>query len=142
MVALPHRWHRPGAFLQFGPIPVPLQLRQCPTDILEDFNTDGTNINGVFTVDGRRDQATVRRQHMMAKSIDVASFSLLADKRTRAPQSSQQFDKAASDLSSEQTRLSLLCWKPSPKGGSPRAIEDHMAGSWHTVALQQPVASA
>ena len=55
------------------------------------------------------------------------------------PQSSHQFDRAASDLSSEQTRLSISCWNPGPKRGSPGAIEDHIAGPWHIVALQESV---
>ena len=62
----------------------------------------------------------VRRCHMTVKGLDAASFSLPAEWRPRAPQSSDQFDRATRDPA---TRLSILWWHPGPKGGSPGAIE-------------------
>ena len=50
-------------------------------------------IEDEFTDDGIWDQATVRRCHMTVKGIDVVdTVSLPADRRSRAPQPSCQFD--------------------------------------------------
>ena len=57
------------------------------------------------------------------RRIDIVSFSLPA-----APQSSHQFDRAASDLLSEQTRLNILFWNPGTERCSPGTIEGHIAG--------------
>ena len=82
-----------------------------------------------FTEEGIRDQATVRRQYMTANGIGVASVSLLADRRARAPQSSHQFDRAASDLLSVQMRLSILCysqtWLPKRHRRSHSCVKAH-----------------
>ena len=90
-----------------------------------------TPIDG-FTDGKKRDQASVRRQHMTVKGDEVASFLVLAERRPRAPQPPDTSDTAASNLLSEQTRLRIRCWDPSSKRGSPRDIENRVAGRWHT----------
>ena len=45
---------------------------------------------------------------MTVQDVDVAPCPLLADMRSWAPQSSHPFDRAASDLLSEQTRSVVL----------------------------------
>ena len=39
----------------------------------------------------------------------------------------------------EQTRISILSWNPGPLRGKPGAIEEHIAGKWHVIALQEAV---
>ena len=102
-----------------------LVLRQCPANMFGDFSIDGSNINDAFKDGGKRDQASARRQHMTVKGDEIASFLVPAERRHRAPQPPDTFDRAASDLLSEQTRLLILYWNPSPKRGSPGAIENH-----------------
>ena len=53
----------------------------------------------------------------------MASFALPAETRPIAPQLPVNFDRATSDLLSEQTRLSILYCNPSPRRRSPGAIE-------------------
>ena len=36
----------------------------------------------------------------------------------------------------EQTRISILTWNPGPRRGTPGAIERHIVGKWHVIALQ------
>ena len=99
------------------------------------FSIACTSVNDGFTDGGISDP--VRRQHMTFKDDEIASFSLRAERRPKAPQPLAKFDRAASDLLSEQTRLSIFCWNPGPTRGSPGAIENHIVGRWHSVALQE-----
>ena len=39
----------------------------------------------------------------------------------------------------EQTRLSILSWKPGPRRGREGAIGEHIAGKWHVIALQEAI---
>ena len=39
----------------------------------------------------------------------------------------------------EQTRLSILRWNPGPRRGREGALEEHIAGKWHVIALQEAV---
>ena len=71
-----------------------------------------------------------------AKSSPVPVFSQAAPRLPK--HSTVQHLRAASDLS-EQTRLSSLCRNPGPKRGSPGATEQHIAGPWHVVALQESI---
>ena len=96
----------------------------------EEFSIDGSNINDGFAGGGTQDEASVRRQNITVKSDEVASFFVPA-------QHPATFDRAASDLVAEQTHLSILCWNPSPIRGSPGTIQNHVAGRWHMVALQE-----
>ena len=47
------------------------------------------------------------------------------------------FDRAASDLLPKPTRGCILCWMPGRNRGIPGAIEQQIAGLWHSVALQE-----
>ena len=49
------------------------------------------------------------------------------------------FDRAASDLLLELTRISISSWYPGPRRGTPGAIENHIAGRWHIVHIQVSV---
>ena len=80
--------------------------------MFEDFSIDGGTLNGAFTDGGIWDQASARRQHMTFQGDEVASFLVPAERRHRAPQPADTFDRAASDLLSEQTRLLILYWNP------------------------------
>ena len=51
---------------------------------------------------------------MTVKGDEIASLLVPAERRHRAPQPADTFDRAASDLLSEQTRLLILYWNPSP----------------------------
>ena len=80
-----------GAFPQFGPVPIPLQLRQCPADIFEYLSIDGTSINDGFTDGGMCDQASVRHCHMTVKDDEIAFSSLSVERRSGAPQLLSEF---------------------------------------------------
>ena len=46
---------------QFGPVPLPVVLRHCPTDIFEDFSTDGSNMDDELTYAGIGEQTALDR---------------------------------------------------------------------------------
>ena len=69
-----------GALLQFDQI----QFFCCYNrvqQIFEDWSVDSIKIKDDYTDDGIWDQAAVSRCHMSAYGIDVASFSVAADRR-------------------------------------------------------------
>ena len=99
------------------------------------FGTDRSNINDEFTCDGIEEHTALRRCHVTNKASDVATFSLPADRQSRAPQHSQQFDRAAIELLCEQTRVSILCWNQE------WFVEEakNIGGPWLVVAVQESI---
>ena len=85
------------------------------TKIFEDFS-----LADAFSFAGIGEQTVLYQSHMAAKSSAVAVFSQPAPTRPRTPQS-WKFDRAANDLLSKQTRLSIV------------------AEPWHIVALQESI---
>ena len=76
---------------------------------------------------------SVRCQH--TKGVQIPAFSVASERRAVA-QPHVTFDGAASDLSLAQTRIRIWSWNLGPKRGSPGVIENHIAGRWHIVAVQ------
>ena len=68
---------------------------------------------------------STHRCHVTNKASDVATFSLPADRQSGAPRTSQQFDGAAIDLVSEQTRGSILCLNQEWLVEEAKILEDH-----------------
>ena len=67
----------------------------------------------------------MRCQYMTFKCDEIASFaSLPADAAGQPP---AKFDRAASDLLYESTRLNILCCNRGPIRGSPGTVENHIA---------------
>ena len=108
------------AMPQLGPVPVPAISRQCAMDIFEDFSTDGSNRNDEIADAGLWEQTALRQCHMAYKGSAVPAFLPLSPKAvwgSTALLSART--QAASDLLSEQTRLSILCWNPGAQAWLP-----------------------
>ena len=55
------------------------------------------------------------------------------------PSEKYRFDTSVSNRLLEQTRISIPSWNPGPRRGKPGAIEEHIAGKWHIIALQEAI---
>ena len=55
------------------------------------------------------------------------------------PKPENRFDKSVPSRLLEQRRLSILSWNPGPRRGREGAIEEHIAGKWHVIALQEAI---
>ena len=64
------------------------------------------------------------------------SASKAYERRNPSLQPKYCFDTSLPNRLLEQTRTSILSWKPGPRRGRLGAIEEHIAGKWHTIALQ------
>ena len=58
------------------------------------------------------------------------------DRRHFSPKPKFRFDKSVPSRLLERTRLSILSWNPGPRRGRDGAIEEHISGKWHVIALQ------
>ena len=56
-----------------------------------------------------------------------------------SPQPKYRFDTSVPNRLLEQNRISILKWNLEPRRGRPGAIEEHVAGKWHIVALQEAI---
>ena len=106
------RHRRLGPFANSHQFQSLCNLRLCPTDIFEDISTDGTSIDDLFTDGGTWDQASVCRQNLTVKGVDVALFSLSSP----AQFISHQLDRAASAL--EYFVLEARCRNRKPHRGA------------------------
>ena len=61
------------------------------------------------------------------------------ERRNLSSQPKYRFDTSVPNRLLEQTRVSILRWDPGTRRGKPGAIEEHIAGKWHIVALQEAV---
>ena len=50
-----------------------------------------------------------------------------------------RFDNNVPNRLREQTRLSILSWNQGVRRGREGAIEEHIAGKWHVIALQEAI---
>ena len=103
---------------QFGPAPQRLSLRRSDSELLTCFYED---------------TSSVRDETRMLETSGKAECS-----QRRIPEGSQ-FDASKPNRQREQTRLSIYSWNPGPRRGTPGAIEDHIAGKWHIIALQEAI---
>ena len=110
---------------------------QSKEDIFSSFNSDGSAIVEGYVGDGIWDQNTIRRLHN--RGNQVPAFSVAHERRAVAPQPCSNLDRAACDLLLDQTRISISSRHPGPRRGTPGAIENHIAGRWHVIALQESV---
>ena len=77
---------------------------------------------------GMLDKPAIGHIQMACTGVIRASFSHAALAPTAS--ATTPLNVQQKDLLPEDTRLSILCWTPS-------AIEQHLAGPWHSVALQE-----
>ena len=53
--------------------------------------------------------------------------------------SEYKFDTLKPNQLLAQTRISILTWNPGARRGTPGALERHMSGKWHVIALQESI---
>ena len=77
---------------------------------------------------------------MACKGVALPAFRK-ANERRRNPSlhPKYRFDTSVPNRLLEQTRISVLSWNLGPRRGKPGVIEEHIAGEWHNVALQETI---
>ena len=80
------------------------------------------------------DPSTFRVRHITNKGIALGSLR----KTCLSSPPEYRFTSRPNQLL-ERTRISILSWNPGPRRGTPGAIEKHIAGKWHTIALQKAI---
>ena len=73
------------------------------------------------------------------QSSAVPAFRKANERRNPSPQPKYRFDTSVPNRLLEQTRISSLSWNPGPRRGRPGAIEEHIAGKGHIIALQEAI---
>ena len=81
---------------------------------------------------GIRDHSAVQRLHMTITGNQVPTLGVANERRVAYSQTCTNFERAASDLRLEQTRVSILSWNPGPRRGSHR---DFVTRQFHVTDL-------
>ena len=126
---------------QYGSTPQRLLLPRSDIEILTLFNDDISSIRDDYTVWLMADPTTFRARHMTNKGNAAPVFRKAFEKKKTGLSSPPEFlfDTSRPHGLLEQTRISILSWNLRPRRGTPGAIEKHIAGKWHIIALQEAI---
>ena len=125
--------------VQYGITPKRLLLPHSDTEILSYIDDDISSIRDGYTAWVMSDATTTRERHMACKGVAVPAFRKANERRNPSLQPKYRFDTSVPNRLLEQTRISILSWNLGPRRGRLGAIEEHIAGKWHIVALQEAI---
>ena len=101
------------------------------------FNEDKSSIRDDYIAWLTADPTTIRARTMTDKGNAAPVFHKAFKRTCLSSPSEYKFDTSKPNRLLAQTRISILTWNPGPRGGTPGAIERHVAGKWHVIALQE-----
>ena len=119
--------------------PKRLLLPHSDTEILTHNDDDISSIRDGYTAWVMSAATTTRERHMACKGGAEPTFRKANERRNPSPQPKYRFGTSVPNRLLEQTRISILSWNPGPSRGKPGAIEEHIVGIWHIIALQEAI---
>ena len=122
--------------IQHATAPQRLLLPHSDTEILTHLNDDISSIRDGYTGWVMSDATTTRERHMACKGSAVPAFRKAYERRNPSPQQNYRFDTSVPNRLLE---ISISNWNPGNRRGKPGAIEKHIAGKLHIIALQEAI---
>ena len=125
---------------QCGTTPQRLPLPPSDIEILTHFDDDISSIRDDYSPWVTADPTAVRTRHMTNKGNAEPVFREAFQRTCLSCPSEYKFDTNKPYRRQEQTRIRIFTWNPGPRRGTLGAIESHVAGKWHVIALQEAIA--
>ena len=122
---------------QFGIMPKRLPWPHRDDEILSGHEEDVSSIKDGYTAWVMTDPELILERHLVSKSGAMTIYRDSHDRRHSSPNPEYRFINDVPNRLLEQTRLSILNWNPGTRRGKEGAIENHIAGKWHIIALQE-----
>ena len=122
--------------VQHGIVPERNALPRQADAILSGYDEDISSIRDGFLW-GISDPGFSLMRHVVTARSAKPVYCGAHDRRQFSPRPEYRFDTRAPNSFLEQARLSILSWNPGPRRGMEGAIEEHIAGKWHVIALQE-----
>ena len=123
--------------VQFGIFTKRLLLPHPDDEILSGYDEDVSSIRDGYTAWVKADLATILKRHLVCLDGANPVFRDAQDKKLSSPSLNYRFNTDVPNRLREQRRLSILSWNLGPRRGKADAIEKHIAGKWHIIALQE-----
>ena len=124
---------------QYGIAQKRIALPRQDDEILSGHDQDVLSTQDGYAIWGFTDPGFALLRHLVTSGSAKPVFRCAHDRRLSSPKPEYRFDNNRPNRLLEQTRLSVLSWNPGPRRGREGAIEEHIAGKWHVIALQEAI---
>ena len=125
--------------VQFGVFPNRILLPYPDNEILSGYEEDVSSIRDGYTAWVKVDPASTLERHVVSLNSANPIFREAQHRRHSSPNPEYRFDNDVPCRLREQRSLSILSWNPGPRRGKEGAIEKHIVGKLHIIALQEAI---
>ena len=123
--------------VQFDIFPNRLTLPYPHDEILSGYEEDASSIRDGYTAWVKVEPASTPERHPVSSNSANPIFREARDRRHSSPNPEYHFNNDVPNRLREQRRLSTYSWNRGPRRRKEDAIEKHIAGKWHIIALQE-----
>ena len=121
--------------VQFGIFPNRLLLPHHDDEMISGSEEAVSSIRDGYTVGVKVDLVCILERHLVNLNSSNPTFREAQDRRHSSP-NPECFNNDVPIRLREQRKLSILTWNLGPRRGKEGAIDKHITGKWHIIALQ------
>ena len=120
-------------------VPERITLPRPNDEILSGHDEDALSIQDSYAIWRLTDPGFALMRQLVTSRSAKPVFRCVHDRGLSSPEPEYRSDNNRPTWLLDQTRLNVLSWNPGSRRAREGAIEEHLPGKWHAIALQEAI---